>query len=102
MLFPNATVFRTPYSTQGSEGFSEVSIFAKDENIGPRITQILEKGFKFESVLDIKTIAKQTRDIIIIGEYSMSNQFSFLSRPYHFATMTILMILQFHKKSKYI
>ena len=74
------------------------------KTLDQRITQILEKGFKFESVLDIKTIAKQTRDIIIIGEYShqFSNQFSFLSRPYHFATMTILMILQFHKKSKYI
>ena len=86
----------------GARVFRRFQYLQKMKTLDQRITQILEKGFKFESVLDIKTIAKQTRDIIIIGEYSMSNQFSFLSRPYHFATMTILMILQFHKKSKYI
>lgn len=54
------------------------------KTLDQRITQILEKGFKFESVLDIKTIAKQTRDIIIIGEYSMSNQFSFFKSTISF------------------
>ena len=87
---------------RGARVFRRFQYLQKMKTLDQRITQILEKGFKFESVLDIKTIAKQTRDIIIIGEYSMSNQLSFLSRPYHFATMTILMILQFHKKSKYI
>ena len=54
------------------------------KTLDQRVTQILEKGFKFESVLDIKTIAKQTRDIIIIGEYSMSNQFSYFKSTISF------------------